>query len=217
MSLTGVSSSSAGVSGVPFVELLDYPVEREAVSTVSSALCRRHRLLPIAREGGTLVVAMVDPDDIVALDDVSAATRLRIRRVAVEAADLQTALDKYHRADDELSDLSTVLSEQSDASDLGQDVPEDDDAPIVRFVNLLISQAVQDRASDIHVEPGEHALRVRYRIDGVLTEVQSVSTSIQAGVISRLKIMAELDIAERRRPQDGRIAVMHSGRKIDLR
>ncbi|GAA4749560.1 hypothetical protein GCM10025783_22350 [Amnibacterium soli] len=87
----------------------------------------------------------------------------------------------------------------------------------MRFVNLLISQAIQDRASDIHIEPGEHELRVRYRIDGVLNEVQAAPTSVQAGVISRLKVMAELDIAERRRPQDGRISVLHQGRKIDLR
>jgi len=218
MSLTGVPSQDADVFGVPFVELLDYPIEREAALSVSATLCRRHRLLPIARQGSTLVVAMEDPDDILALDDVSAATRMRIRRVAAEASDLAAAIDRYHRADDELTDLSNTLVEQSDApTDLDQGVGDDDDAPIVRFVNLLISQAVQDRASDIHVEPGEKALRVRYRIDGVLNEVQSVPTNIQAGVISRLKIMADLDIAERRRPQDGRIAVMHAGRKIDLR
>ncbi len=217
MSLTGLSTSTSDAFGVPFVELLEFPIEREAALSVTAALCRRHRLLPIAREGGTLVVAMADPDDILALDDVAAATRLRIRRVAAEAADLAHAIDRYHRADDELSDLSNTLSDQSDVPALDDGPAEDDDAPIVRFVNLLISQAVQDRASDIHVEPGERALRVRYRIDGVLTEVQSVPTNIQAGVISRLKIMADLDIAERRRPQDGRINVMHAGRKIDLR
>jgi type IV pilus assembly protein PilB len=209
--------SGASVFGAPFVEILEYPVEREAAVSVSANLCRRRQLLPIAREGGTLIVAMADPNDILALDDVSAATRMRIRPVLVDAKDLAIAINRFHRADDELSDLQHELSEQRGSADDGSAVVEDEEAPIVRFVNLLISQAVQDRASDIHIEPGEKELRVRYRIDGVLKEVQSVPTSIQAGVTSRLKVMAEIDIAERRRPQDGRIAVLHQGRKIDLR
>lgn len=204
--------------GAPFVEILEHPIDREAAVSVSAALCRRHRLLPIGRENGTLVVAMADPNDILALDDVSAATRLRIRPVLVDAKDLATAIDRYHRADDELTDLQNELSEQNEAAlTTASAAANDDEAPIVRFVNLLISQAVQDRASDIHIEPGESYLRVRYRIDGVLKEVQSVPTGIQAGVISRFKVMADLDIAERRRPQDGRIAVLHHGHKIDLR
>src|SRR4051794_6252727 len=125
MSLTGVSTNDADVFGVPLVELLEFPIEREAALSVSAALCRRHRLLPIAREGSTLVVAMADPDDILALDDVVAATRLRIRRVRAEATDLTNAIDRYHRADDELSDLSNTLLEQSDVPDLAEGDAED--------------------------------------------------------------------------------------------
>ncbi|WP_233550933.1 GspE/PulE family protein [Amnibacterium setariae] len=212
-----ITPNGANVFGAPFVEILEYPIDREAAVSVSANLCRRHRLLPIGREGGTLIVAMADPNDILALDDVSAATRMRIRPVLVDAKDLATAIDRYHRADDELTDLSNALQDQSEVTSVDDDAAEEDDAPIVRFVNLLISQAIQDRASDIHIEPGESQLRVRYRIDGVLKETQSVATAIQNGVISRLKIMAELDISERRKPQDGRISVMHQGRKIDLR
>ncbi|MBW4042867.1 MAG: Flp pilus assembly complex ATPase component TadA, partial [Acidobacteria bacterium] len=211
-----LTPNGANVFGAPFVEILEFPVDREAAVSVSASLCRRHRLLPIGRESGTLIVAMADPNDILALDDVSAATRMRIRPVLVDAKDLATTIDRYHRADDELSDLQHELFDQG-ARGEETAVVEDDDAPIVRFVNLLISQAIQDRASDIHIEPGEHELRVRYRIDGVLKEVQSAPTSVQAGVISRLKVMSDLDIAERRKPQDGRISVMHQGRKIDLR
>src|SRR5690606_28656692 len=98
-----------------------------------------------------------------------------------------------------------------------QNEPKEDDAPIVRFVNLLISQGIQDMASDIHIEPGEYDMGVRYRIDGVMHEMQRAPKNIQNGVISRLKIMADIDIAERRRPQDGRMSVSHGGRKIDLR
>ena len=121
-----------------------------------------------------------------------------------------------------MSSLTQVFEEETDSAgtDLapygGAQDPEDD-APIVRFVNLLISQAIQDGASDIHIEPGERQLAVRYRIDGVLHEMQSAPKSIQNGVISRLKIMSEIDIAERRKPQDGRMSVVHGGKRIDLR
>ncbi len=203
--------------GVPSVELTDYPIDARIATLVSAALCRRHRLLPIGREDNLLLVAMADPDDVVALDDVTAATRMRVKPLRADPAELQATIDRFLRADEELSDLQTVLTADADQGGDVSEVNEDDDAPIVRFVNLLISQAIQDRASDIHIEPGEDALRVRYRIDGVMKEVQRAPRSIQSGVISRLKIMAELDIAERRRPQDGRISVMHAGRKIDLR
>ena len=179
MSIT--TPSEANVFGAPFVEILEYPIDREAAVSVSANLCRRHKLLPIGRDGGTLIVAMADPNDILALDDVSAATRMRIRPVLVDAKDLATTIDRYHRADDELSDIQHELFDQGAAGEESA-VVEDDDAPIVRFVNLLISQAIQDRASDIHIEPGEHELRVRYRIDGVLKEVQSAPVSVQAGV-----------------------------------
>jgi type IV pilus assembly protein PilB len=140
--------------------------------------------------------------------------------VVAERGDLEAAFNRYLRADGELSDLTATLEEEQakeerlNAYDTEIDV---DDAPIVRFVNLIVSQAIQDHASDIHIEPGEHEVRVRYRIDGVLHEMQSAPKAIQNGVISRLKIMSDIDIAERRKPQDGRMSVSHAGRKIDLR
>ncbi|MBM7331726.1 Flp pilus assembly complex ATPase component TadA, partial [Agrobacterium sp. S2] len=119
-----------------------------------------------------------------------------------------------------MEDLSSAFEEEqapveTDLSRIGDMV--DDDAPIVRYVNLLVTQAISDRASDIHIEPTEHDLRVRYRIDGVLHEMQRSPKQIQGGVISRVKIMSDIDIAERRKPQDGRMSVTHNGRKIDLR
>src|SRR6185312_1984612 len=151
--------------------------------------------------------------------DVRAATRMRVNAVVAEHQDLLAAMDRFLRADGELSDLTNLIEEEAQPSTdvvLGSEALEDD-APIVRFVNLLISQAIQDRASDIHIEPGEHDLGVRYRIDGVLHEMQHAPKNIQNGVISRLKIMSDIDIAERRKPQDGRMSVSHGGRKIDLR
>ncbi|TFB65876.1 GspE/PulE family protein [Cryobacterium sp. Hz9] len=206
-------------AGLPFVELIDYPVDRLAISKVTAAVCRRHEILPIAIEDGRLVLAMVDPGNVFALDDVSEAARMRVAPVVAERGDLLAAITRHHRADDELSNLTTTLEEENapEAVTMGGPESTDDSAPIVRFVNLLVSQAIQDLASDIHIEPGEHSLRVRYRIDGVLHEMQTAPKNIQNGVISRLKIMSDIDIAERRKPQDGRMTVRHAGRQIDLR
>ncbi|HEV7848581.1 MAG TPA: ATPase, T2SS/T4P/T4SS family [Mycetocola sp.] len=214
-----LARARATQAGIGFVELLEYPVDRTAVSLVSSVLCRRHNVLPIGLVGKVLKLAMVDPGNVFAIDDVRAVTHLQVEPVLAERADLLAAIDRYLRADGELSDLTTTLEEESGPQEADHAIGDthDDEAPIVRFVNLLVAQAIQDNASDIHIEPGEYELRVRYRIDGVLHEMQSAPKSIQNGVISRLKIMSEIDIAERRKPQDGRMSVMHGGRKIDLR
>ena len=217
---TQLASARAAQIGLPFVELIDYPVDHAAVALVPAAMCRRYEVLPIGRSGDYLILAMADPGNVFAIDDVRAVSRVPVKAVVAERSDLHAAIDRYHRADGELSSLSTELERQADPGDLvRQEAAEatEDDAPIVRFVNLLISQGIQDLASDIHIEPGEFDLGVRYRIDGVLHEMQRAPKNIQNGVISRLKIMADIDIAERRQPQDGRMSVSHGGRKIDLR
>ena len=214
------AKARAQQANLPFVELIDYPVDRLAVALVPVAVCKRHEVLPIAIDNGRLILAMVDPGNVFAVDDVREASRMRVTQVVAERSDLMAAITRYHRADDELSDLTSTLEEENAATEstsFGVSDSIDDDAPIVRFVNLLVSQAIQDLASDIHIEPGEHSLRVRYRIDGVLHEMQTAPKSIQNGVISRLKIMSDIDIAERRKPQDGRMTVRHAGRQIDLR
>jgi type IV pilus assembly protein PilB len=215
-----LASARAAQADLPFVELVDFPVERTAVALVPAAVCRRYQVLPIGVVGNILTLAMVDPGDVFAIDDVRAVARMQVKPVVAEEADLRAAIDRFHRADGELSDLTNAMEEESSASTdvvvAGADAIEDD-APIVRFVNLLISQGIQDKASDIHIEPAEYDMKVRYRIDGVLHEMQSAPKAIQNGVISRLKIMSEIDIAERRKPQDGRMSVSHGGRKIDLR
>ncbi|MGO4104380.1 GspE/PulE family protein [Leifsonia sp. YAF41] len=214
------AQARAAQAGLPFIELVDYPVDRLAVALIPAVACRRHEILPIGIDNGRLMLAMVDPGNIFAIDDVREAARMPVRPIVAERADLLAAIDRYLRADDELSNLTTTLEEENapvETTTFGSTDSADDDAPIVRFVNLLVSQAIQDLASDIHIEPAEHDLRVRYRIDGVLHEMQSAPKSIQNGVISRLKIMSDIDIAERRKPQDGRMSVSHGGRKIDLR
>ncbi|SEM88494.1 type II secretion system protein GspE [Cryobacterium sp. TMT1-3] len=207
-------------TNLPFVELLDYPVDELALTKVPVAICHRDEVLPIGFDGKRLILAMVDPGNVFALDDVRETARMRVTPVVVERSDLMAAISRYHRADDELNDLTNTFEEEQAAPDddsLSDAEAAEDAAPIVRFVNLLVSQAIQDKASDIHIEPAELSLRIRYRIDGVLHEMPSAPKNIQSGVISRIKIMSEIDIAERRKPQDGRMSVSHNGRKIDLR
>ena len=204
--------------GLPFVDLSEYPVDANAVLSVNSTVARRHVALPIAYEEGRLVVAMADPANVFAVDDIRSMTGREVKPVVATKADLLAAIDRYHRADGDLDELTMSLDARiEDEQDLTSVREVVDDAPIVRFVNLLITQAIQDRASDIHIEPGERELRVRFRIDGVLHEVMHSPKTIQAGVISRLKIMSDIDIAERRIPQDGRLSVQQNGKKIDLR
>jgi type IV pilus assembly protein PilB len=220
ISSTQLAKARAAQANIAFVELVDYPVDRNAISLVPASICRRHEVLPIALSDGRITLAMADPGNVFAIDDVRAAAHMQVVPVVAERPDLLTAIDRYLRADDELSDLTSTLEEENAPTDsFTSSIAEssDDDAPIVRFVNLVVSQAIQDHASDIHIEPAEHGMRVRYRIDGVLHEMQSAPKSVQNGVISRLKIMSDIDIAERRKPQDGRMSVNYGGRQIDLR
>ncbi|MBV9486386.1 MAG: Flp pilus assembly complex ATPase component TadA [Frankiaceae bacterium] len=202
--------------GMKFVDLADYPIDGAALASVPQAVCRRYNALPIGYEDGKLLVAMSDPANVFAIDDMRSITGVDVKPVVATKSDVTSAINRYHRADSDLDDLTMVLEQEEDESLDGlKEVVED--APIVKFVNLLITQAINDRASDIHLEPTERELRVRFRIDGVLHEIMKSPKNIQAGVISRLKIMADINIAERRIPQDGRLSVNVAGKKIDLR
>lgn len=203
--------------GMTFVDLGDFPVDGSAVAAFPDAVARRYTALGIAFENDRIVVAMADPANVVALDDIRSITGRDVKPVVGTRADILAAINRYHRADSDLDDLSSTLDAASECDDLSKVREIVDDAPIVKFVNLLITQAVQDRASDIHIEPAERDLRVRFRIDGVLHEVMRSPKSITSGVTSRLKIMADINIAERRVPQDGRLSVTVGGKKIDLR
>jgi type IV pilus assembly protein PilB len=204
--------------GMSFVDLDEYQVDRSAVSMVPAALCRRYTVLPVGFQDGALVLATADPGNVVAVDDVRTVSGMTVLPIVATFENLTRAIERFCRADGEMEDLSSAFEEEQvevDLTKIGDSV--EDDAPIVRYVNLLVTQAISDRASDIHIEPSEHDLRVRYRIDGVLHEMQRSPKQIQGGVISRVKILSDIDIAERRKPQDGRMSVTHNGRKIDLR
>jgi type IV pilus assembly protein PilB len=206
--------------GMSFIDLDEYPVDRAAVSLVPASLCRRYTVLPVGFDtDGYLTLATSDPSNVVAVDDTRAVSGYPVRPVIATYDNLVRAIDRHCRADNEMEHLTSAFEEDTPADVDLSNLKEvgDSDAPIVKFVNLLVTQAITDRASDIHIEPTEHELRVRYRIDGVLHEVQRAPKQIQGAVISRVKILSEIDIAEKRKPQDGRMSVTHKGRKIDLR
>lgn len=218
-----ISEALAHTMGIPFVDLNTEPLSQTTISLVPPALCRRYRVIPVKQTRRHLVVGMVDPSNLIAVDDIATATGLSIAPAMISSDALELAFGRFLRSDGELTELSEQMDESNATSSTNDVVAEHlldgggDDAPVVRFVSLLISQAIDDRASDIHIEPGEEFLTVRYRIDGVLHQTQRAPRAIQDGVISRLKIMASVDISERRKPQDGRISVTHAGQKIDLR
>ncbi len=215
---TDLVSTLAAQLGLSFVDLGDYPVDKSAVGLVSDALSRRHLAIPIGFEGDRLVVAMADPSNVFAIDDIRHLTGRDVRAVVATRASIQTALDKYHRLDNDAENITAQAAKDMEVDDDLANMREVvEDAPIVKLVNVVITQAVADRASDIHIEPTEHDVRIRYRIDGVLHEEMRAPKNIQAGIISRLKIMADINIAERRIPQDGRLTATISGREVDLR
>ncbi|MDQ3980770.1 MAG: Flp pilus assembly complex ATPase component TadA [Actinomycetota bacterium] len=203
--------------GLDFVDLSEYSVDPAAVGLIPDALARRHTMVPIGfSEAGALVIAMSDPSNVLALDDARNLTDLEIQPVVATPQDITAAIDRYARMGDAVEDAFEGVAEEED-EDLAAITGAAQDAPVVKFVNALIAQAVQDRASDLHFEPQEHDFRVRYRVDGVMHEVTRQRRSIQPGVVSRLKIMAGLDIAERRVPQDGRVSLRAGGKEVDLR
>ena len=204
--------------GMPYYELAELTLDGSALATIPGSLCRRYAVIPIGFEEGKLLVAMADPANVVALDDLRSTSAMDVKPGVATRGDIISAINRHYRSEGELDDISLAIdAEEEETEDLASLKQVTEDAPIVKYVNLLISQAINDRASDIHLEPAEHSLRVRFRIDGVLHEVMHSPKSIQSGVISRLKIMADMNIAERRIPQDGRLSVSTQGYKVDLR
>jgi type IV pilus assembly protein PilB len=201
--------------GIVYVNLATYPVNSAAVSVISEGMARKNLILPIDFEGEKLIVATADPSNIVALDDIYIMTGYEVKPVLSTEGQIIEAINEYFK-------MSEAVQHEVEEI-IGRDEKEpseihiEEDAPIIKLVNSIITRAVNDRASDIHIEPQETDLRVRYRIDGVLHEVLSSPRRIQAAVISRIKIMAGLDIAESRKPQDGHCGLSVGGQLVDFR
>ncbi len=206
--------------GVTFVDLDTFPIDWEATSTVPVGLARRHQALPIGYEDERLLVAMANPSDVFALDDIRSVSGRQLHAVLAEPDQLRSAIERIGAdATEVAAAIQLAVDDTGDKESTSElaALGAAEDAPIVRFVELMIGKAVTDHASDIHVEPAADGLRIRFRIDGVLHDTMHAPRSIQAGIVSRLKIMADINIAERRLPQDGRASIRVSGRSIDLR
>ncbi len=210
-----IARTLAEQKGLDHVSLTTYPVDREATSRIPERIARRNLVIPIGYEDGSLVLAMADPLDVEAIDDVKVSTGLGVIPVVATGTQIQYAIEKYIAAADVVQDIMVAAGEEEAVPD--EVIAGDEDVPVVRLVNQLIREAIADNASDIHIEPGDKGVRIRYRIDGVLQEIMRLPLSIKPGLISRVKVMADMNIAERRRPQDGRIGVIVNGRPVDLR
>ncbi len=203
--------------GLEFVDLSEYPVDATATTLLPEALARRYRAIPIGERDGKLLVAMSDPANVYALDDIRTITNRDVQPLVATAADVERAIQKYAGLDNQVEALASVAADSADTEEQQMEAALED-APIVKLVNAIMTQAVGDRASDVHIEPAEKNVRIRFRVDGVLHEpMPPAPKNIQGGLISRLKVMAELNIAEKRVPQDGRISMKVGGKQLDLR
>jgi type IV pilus assembly protein PilB len=211
-----LAEALAEAYGLQSVDLTLYPVDVAAAATIPNALSRRHRVLGIALSDEEIVVALSEPGDVLAIDDVRAATGMTVRPVVVARDELNKAVDRFLRSENDLDDVAASYAADT-APSLNGLTTLADDTPIVRYVNNLIEQAIENRASDLHFEPYETEMRVRYRIDGVLHETDTVPKAAQSALVSRLKIMCSLDITERRVPQNGRMTIELGTRNVDLR
>ncbi len=211
--------------GVPSVNLSEYEIDPVVIKTIPPEVVQKYQLMPVNRAGATLIIAVSDPSNLFAIEDIKFMTGYNIEIVVASERDIKAAIDRYYDQSASLADVMSDLDvedfeivgdeEQVDLSSLERAT---EDAPVVKMVNAILQDAIRKKASDIHVEPYEKLFRVRYRIDGVLYEVMKPPLKLKNAITSRIKIMAELDIAERRLPQDGRIKIkLGGGKDMDFR
>jgi type IV pilus assembly protein PilB len=222
-----VAEFVAAQYNVPAIELSEYEVDRQVLDLVPREVAERHKILPVSRVGTSLVVAMTDPTNLHAIDDIKFLTGYNVEPVVASESAIEKAIETYYSTplasyDDVMDGFDAEEFEFGGEDEEGINVLEleklSEDAPVVRLVNLILVNAIKKGASDIHVEPYEKALRIRYRVDGVLHEEMTPPLKLRNALTSRLKIMSRLDIAERRLPQDGRIKLkLGKGREMDFR
>lgn len=207
---------------LPFMDLSDYLIDASVIKLVPESLAHKYKLIPLFKIEETLTVAMADPRDINALDQVRLQSKCEVEPVLATETAIKNAIDQYYSVgagvEEVIKQMDEVKSKAKDRVISKEELARiAEDAPVIKLVNLIFIQAVKDKASDIHIEPEEKLLRVRYRIDGVLHEGVKPPKSLEAAITSRIKVLAKMDIAEKRKPQDGRIQLKMQGRDIDLR
>lgn len=202
--------------GMQYIDLANYDVDITAASLIDAETARKYIAIPIAYNDGKLLISMADPKNIVALDDIRIMTGKDVEVVISTKDDILGAISRYCKSESEMS-FDDIEEDEDRHAEKTKEEEEEEDAPIVKYVNLLIAEGVGARASDIHIEPMEKDVRIRFRIDGVLHEVRRSPKRLHAGVSTRIKVMSDLNIAEKRLPQDGRTAMDVRGTPIDLR
>ncbi len=214
-----IAAAIADYMKLKFVDLDNYEVDPSAVTLIDEEISRKYDLIPVAFNNERLVVAMVDPANIFAIDDLRLLTKREIDPIVATESDISAAINKFSRMDESVEEMAENVADDLESGQSSNKGDEDasEEAPVVKLVNLILVEAVRDRASDIFIEPQDRDVRIRYRIDGVLHEIMRSPKKIQAGLTSRIKIMSGMDIAERRVPQDGRFNLNHSGKEVDFR
>lgn len=206
--------------GIPHINLENFVIDEEVPLLISESLARRYELIPIRKQRGRLMVAMVDPLNIFAIDDVKIATNMDVEPCICSRKDILNGIDKCYGkevAEKAIEDFKKQY-EVDNINDLDEEILNDiNNAPVVRLVNSIIKQAVKAKASDIHIEPFEENVRMRFRVDGQLQEIMSSAKTTHSAIVTRIKIMGKMDIAEKRVPQDGRIEINIDGKEVDLR
>ena len=216
-----IAQAQALALGVPFIDLSDYLIDPEVIKLVPEATAKKYRIAPLFMIAGSLTLAMADPRDIDAIDEA----RIKSKAVSVDPVlstpdMIQAVIDQYYGAQGSIKELAQGLTEEK-VEEKSKDplfMSEGfEDAPVIKLVNLIIMQAVKDRASDIHIEPAEDGVLIRYRIDGILSQAQNIPKHLQNVLVSRIKVMAKMDISETRKGQDGRIQLRMENKDLDLR
>jgi len=211
------------ILGMPYIDLNNYLVDAGILKLIPESVARKHKAIPTFKIGTSLTVAMSDPKDIMAIDDLARRSKCEIEPVLASQTSILNAIDQYYgvtgSVDDVIKDIDKGKKKKGphveiDSKKLAELAEE---APVIKLVNLIIMQAVKDRASDIHVEPEEDSLKVRFRVDGVLHEMFSPPKHLESALLSRIKILSRIDIAEKRKPQDGRFNIKVENRNVDLR
>lgn len=204
---------------IPKISLESMVIDPHVIRSVPVNVARRYTLIPIFEIGNTLTLAMADPLNIIAIDEIRYLTGKNVKRAIAGATEIKAAIDESYSVADSLDQIiSTRQKEESERSgEEAQAADQESESAVVKMVNLMITRAVKDRASDIHIEPEESRLRIRYRVDGIMREEAAPPKSMQNELISRIKIGADLDVSEKRLPQDGRFLMQVDGANIDLR
>jgi type IV pilus assembly protein PilB len=204
--------------GLDHLDLGVFAVDMSAANLVSTTVAKRYQTVPVAfADKRTLLVAMADPSNVLAVDDIAIMTGYEIRVAVAPPDDIANLISRLDRLEDVVGESAEIVEDSEDGGEVVALHETSEDAPVIKLVNQIVGQAVERGASDIHLAPEGRELRVRFRVDGVLQDVTTVQRRMAAGVISRIKIMAELNIAEKRLPQDGRVGLVVDGRHVDLR